>query len=436
MVGVFAALTILAITVDGRIVAWSRNLAQSVADASALAGASSLQELLRAPEFACGQTSDSLIVDQIQLYADLNQPLDTTRGMSVQAYYLGRDDSGALSDLINPETGSRWKAGATGSVPCGPVYGLHVEVYYPQETLMTRLFGIDYATIRVEATATWEETGWCNNYAVYGLDASTATAPVTITGSGLAISGGGIHSSGGLALHGDRETPIRLDPDFPVTIGKGAEAGLAWEGVTPEQGIMPVRAGSTLPPGFFYDLADFQPGGFLWRAADSRGQAHSLSGGFDGSVIALSGDGLYVTDGPVRLDTLPPRSDGSPWQVTIVTEDRITVAPSLAADLAPYAAGVLFYSGSADAEGAIAIVEDTNRLAGLILAPGGTIALDIAGDAVLEGMLLGNRITVHSAGGVIRHQRAYCPPAPGSVALIGAPAGTTQVAQGSAGENR
>jgi len=156
---------IVAVVVDGRIVAWSRHIAQSAADAAALAGAASLNELLRKPQFVCGSTPDDLILDQVLLYAELNQIPDMAWGLNVQAYYLGKGDDGALLDLINPETGSRWKVGSTGAVPCEAVRGLHVEVYYPQETLLTRLFGVENATVRMDASATWEETGGCSDYA-------------------------------------------------------------------------------------------------------------------------------------------------------------------------------------------------------------------------------------------------------------------------------
>ncbi|NPV65878.1 MAG: hypothetical protein HPY64_01890 [Anaerolineae bacterium] len=424
-------LVILLAIVDGRSAAWNRYLAQNAAEASALAGAGSLQELLLTPGFVCDQTSDRLIWERISLYADLNQVLDTTRELNVQAYYLSRDATGALIDLINPETGLPWQVGASGAVPCAALYGLHVEVYYPQDTLMIRLMGLKNTTIRAEAAATWDETAWCGTYVLYGLDTDTTTSPVSIVGSGLTISGG-IHSSGGLTLRGG-ETPIRLDSVFPVTIGAGAEASLVWEGVEPAQGLSPMSGDDILSP-YLYRLQDFQPGGFLWRSAEARGGAHNLPGGIDGDTIALHGNGLYVTDGPIQLDSLPPRSDGSPWRLTLVSSDRIILAPELAADLTPHTAGVLFYSSSADREGAITVAEDADRLAGLILAPAGGVRIDISGEAVLEGAVLGQRVMVNSAGGVIRHQPAYCPPAPEPVALVDAPQHIVRVARVSAGD--
>lgn len=423
-------LVILLAIVDGRIAAWNRYLAQNAAEASALAGAGSLQELLLTPGFVCDQTSDRLIREQISLYANLNQVPETTRGLNVQAYYLSRDATGALIDLVNPETGLPWQVGATGAVPCAALYGLHVEVYYPQDTLMIRLIGLKSTSIRAEAAAIWDETAWCSTYVLYGLDSGMASSPVSIVGSGLTISGG-IHSHGGLTLRGG-ETPIRLDPAFPVTIGAGAEASLVWEGVEPAQGLNPVSRDDALSP-YLYRLQDFQPGGFLWRAAEARGEAHNLPGGIDSSAIAIEGHGLYVTDGPIQLDSLPPRSDGAPWRLTLATSDRIILAPGLAADLAPHTAGVLFFSG-AGAEEAITVAEDANRLAGLILAPAGGVRIDISGEAVLEGAVLGQWLMVNGAGGVIRRQPAYCPPAPGPVALVDAPQQVVRVARVSAGD--
>ncbi len=419
---------ILLAVVDGRIAAWNRYLAQKAAEASALAGAGSLQELLLTPGFVCGQTSDHLIREQISLYADLNQVPETTRGLNVQAYYLSRDATGALIDLANPETGLPWQVGATGAVPCAALYGLRVEVYYPQDTLMIRLIGLKSTSIRAEAAAIWDETAWCSTYALYGLASGTAPSPVSIVGSGLTISGG-IHSNGGLTLRGG-ETPIRLDPAFPVTIG--TETSLVWEGVEPAQDLSPVSGDDALSP-YLYRLQDFQPGGFLWRAAEARGEAHNLPGGIDGSAIAIEGNGLYVTDGPIQLESLPPRSDGAPWRLTLATSDRIILAPGLIADLAPHTAGVLFFSG-ADGEEVITVAENADQLSGLILAPAGGVRIDISGEAVLEGAVLGQRLMVTSAGGIIRRQPAYCPPAPGPVALVDAPQGIVRVARLSAGD--
>lgn len=150
LVGVFAALIML---VDGRIAAWSQHLAQNAADASALAGTRSLLEITQASAFACAEASDSLVMEQIQLFADLNHVPGAASGVNVQGYYLGLLETGDYHILLHPETGQPWKVGATGRIPCEVVRGLHVEVYFPQETLLTRLFAVEHARVVVEANA-------------------------------------------------------------------------------------------------------------------------------------------------------------------------------------------------------------------------------------------------------------------------------------------
>ncbi len=161
--GGITALAILAIagllifliaTVDGRIAAWSQQLAQNVAEAAVLAGTRSLHEIMQSSGFVCAATPDNLIMEQMQLYADLNRASDAVDpGLSIQGYYLTSVMAEDYQFLYSSETGERWKVGTTGSVPCEAIQGLHVEVYYPQETLLTRLFGINHARVVVEAAA-------------------------------------------------------------------------------------------------------------------------------------------------------------------------------------------------------------------------------------------------------------------------------------------
>lgn len=158
---IMGLLIVLIVTVDGRVAAWSQHLAQNAADAAALAGARSLHEITGSAAFSCAEASDTLIMAQIQLYAELSQASDTAAGLNVQAYYLTQAAAGDYHALLHPETGQRWKIGATGSVPCEAVHGLAVEVYYPQETLLTRLFAIEHARVVVEAAAASEhEAPW------------------------------------------------------------------------------------------------------------------------------------------------------------------------------------------------------------------------------------------------------------------------------------
>lgn len=156
VLGVIAGLSLLiavAATIDGRIAAWSQHLAQNAADAAARAGAKSLQELLDHPNFECGVTPDRLVLEQVQLYADLNQIPETAWGLNVQAYYLGQDANSERFRLETLDAVQHWQVGATNVVPCEAISGLHVEVYYPQETLLTQLLAIKHARVTVAATS-------------------------------------------------------------------------------------------------------------------------------------------------------------------------------------------------------------------------------------------------------------------------------------------
>ncbi|GAB4573830.1 MAG: hypothetical protein Kow0077_17450 [Anaerolineae bacterium] len=418
--GTLAILIVLAISVDSRITAWSQHMAQNAADASARAGAASLQELLENAAFACGESSDALVLEQTQLYAALNQVPDTLSGLNMQAYYVTRDADGQYRDLRDPASGQRWQVGATDYVPCEPIRGLHVEVFYPQETLLTRVFSIEHARVRVDAVAVWEgETDWCRNYAIYGLSTEPEPPPVHVEGANLTITDGGVHSNGGLLLRGD-EQPLQLDPAFPIEYRGEDGAGLVMEHVTTPEGgrLEAVQAEQAAPPGAtVYRLADFQPGSVFWHAATLESAAHTQPGGLDATTITANGDGLYVTDGDVDLAGLPPRTDGNPWHLTIVAEGRITLPASVATAIAPYTGGVLFFS-SANRDDAVTVAAEAVRLAGLILAPDGTIDVQLSNGASLRGTLVAQNVALRGTDATLHHDPAFCPPASTPLTLV------------------
>ena len=434
--GVIAALAIVGLlmvliaTVDGRIAAWSQHLAQNAADASALAGTHSLLEIAHSAAFDCEQTSDSLILRQIQLYADLNHVPDATTGLNVQAYYLEQTEAGTYRDLLNPETGQRWKVGSPGTVPCNAAQGLYVEVYYPQETLITRLLTIEHARVVVNATATWQPPGWCETFAVYGLSTDNITPGVSITGADLTVAGGGIHSSGALTVHG-ADGMIVLDADYPVEYATAAEDVLIWEAVEGLTAEGAARIGASqntnATPDSFYRYEDFQPGGFIWEAALAKGAAFYLPEGLDADAIQANGSGLYVTDGPVTLGALPVSAGGEPWRVTIVTPQHVTISAEMGTELLPFTHGVLLYSTSAD-DDAVAISQDANNLTGLVIATNGRISVHLTGDATLQGTLLGKTVAISGTQGAIHRQPALCPPSGLEVALLAGPESVIQSA--------
>jgi hypothetical protein len=419
MIGLLA---MAGLALDGGMLYWNQRRAQNGADAAVIAGVTALAEhtLLDA---GCGATSEDDILDMVYEYAGINEVPDADDG-NVEVFYLVENDSGDRVLLTHPG-GAVWEVGDTGTIPCveGPI-GLQVKASFPQRTFLAGIIGIAETNVTVDASAIVDTSKGCGDFVLLALKNDPSDQNMLkVTGAGIRIEDGGIHSNGGMHLGGGGQG-IYLEPGADVEHAEGAATNINYNKIeggpdpdAPDLGIGaadPIGVGDT-----FYRYADFAPdAGFIWLEVDpsmrhyiNRDLQKSDIQNPDGSFI----NGLFVVNGDVKLNQMD-RSE-YPWRVTIATTGDIQISGGFNA--LPYARGVLFFTESdSTAPGAVKISGDSNIWAGLIAAPNGKIDFSGAKNSDLSGMIIGYEIDLSGSDNRVRHHPNYCPPNPPSVLLI------------------
>lgn len=440
MVGVVA---VVAIALDGGMLYWNQRRAQNAADAAVIAGTSMLVSEMQSSSFLCGITADRPILDQIVLYAGLNDVPNADAAQQVTAYYLTEDEAGNRIDLPNPTTGQPWQVGDTGAVPCAEIVGLHVRVRFPQRTFIAGVMGIPQTRATVDAYAVWDYRNWCTDFAVFGINTDRNKDVLSVIGAGTRITNGGLHSNGGLHLGGGGQS-IYLEPGRPVEFDVNGDSQISYDkiegGPDPDAedlGITQVPS-YPLPDDFFYRFEDFAPNGFIWNETVN---AYGDTPVWNGSGTAYEGqyvfyytgdirtedvknpdgtlrDGLYVVEGSIDLNNLDNLGEGDrPWRATLVAREEIQVSGGI--NQLAFARGVFIYTESDNvSNGAVKLSGSDNSWSGLIVAPNGNVNMSAASNSDLAGMIVANAINLSGSDNSINHRPEYCPPNPPRILLV------------------
>ncbi len=423
MIGIVA---VVAAALDGGMLYWNQRRAQNAADAAVIAGTSALVSQWQSGSFVCGVTSDQPILDQVYLYADLNDVPSASDGTNVEAFYLVEDNNGDHLDLYNPDTGEPWAVGETGAIPCAPIAGLHVKVHYPQQTFMAGIIGVAQTRATVDAYAIWDFRYWCTDFAVFGLNTDRDKDVVSVIGAGTRITNGGLHSNGGIHLGGGGQD-IYLEDGRPVEFDTNGDSQINYDKIeggpdpdAEDKGITQVDS-YPLPDDFFYRFADFAPGGFIWNEVDAS-QRYYFTGNIRTSDVTNPDgtlrNGLYVVEGDIDLNNLDNLGPGDPpWRVTLVARGQIQVSGGI--NQLAFARGVFIYTESDNTSvGAVKLSGSENSWSGLIVAPNGDVNMSAASNSDLAGMIVARRINLSGSNNSINHRPEYCPPNPPRILLI------------------
>ncbi|MBN1964839.1 MAG: Tad domain-containing protein [Anaerolineae bacterium] len=432
MVGIVA---VVAVALDGGMLYWNQRRAQNAADAAVIAGTSALVTESLSDSYICGVTSDQSILDQVHLYAGLNDVPNPAAG-NVEAYYLIEDGEGNRIDMPNPAVNGPWQVGYNGTVPCAELVGLHVRIWYPQQTFISGIIGIEQTRVMVDAYATWDHRNWCTDFAMFSTDTDSNQGNLSSIGAGTTITNGGIHSNGGIHLGGGGQN-IYLEPGRPIEYGDGSDANFDCDKIVGGPDPDAEDCGITgtdpypLPDDFFYRFEDFAPGGFIWEEAGAAGIPRFYFGSGDPDVgvedvrvSATQGsglvDGLYVVEGDVDLQNVDRwfnEADG-PWRVTIVARGEVKISGGMISQV-PAVRGIFIFTLSDDMNnGAVNITGDDNSWMGLIAAPNGFVNIHGANNNDVSGMIIGRQINVSGSDININHRPEFCPPNPPRILLV------------------
>ncbi len=439
-------LAIVGLAIDGAIIFWNQRRAQNGADAAVIAGTTALiDQTLSGTDIVCG-SNEQPILDQIWLYASNNEVPEADVGNNVRAYYLVEDlSTGTRTHLLNG-SGDPWEVGETGTVPCmstgTKLAGLHVQTDFPQQTFVMGVVGLTESNVTTDAYAIWDFDHWCMDFAVYGVDTADNKDVVSVTGAGVSITNGGMHSNGGIHIGGGGQT-ISLEDDRPVEFSASGSSSYQIGcdkiigGPDPDdstegdicKGIMPGVDVYTPPVDeVAYRYEDFAPGGYIWDEVASTERFHVNGDGVpawdtDGDldtndITDTSGnliDGLYVVEGDVKLNKLA--NSDIPWRTTIAARGQVQVSGGI--NQLPLARGVFVYSDSNNTSvGAIKLSGSYNSWAGLIMAPNGDFSTSAASNSDLAGMIIARRIDLSGSDIHINHRPEYCPVTPPKVLLV------------------
>ncbi len=420
-----AMVVVLAITglaLDGGMLYWNHRRAQNAADAAAIAGTSLLVSAMTVEPYICGGTPETAILNAIYRYAEDNDIPDPWSGQTVSAYYLTEID-GRRVDLPNPATMTPWRVGTTGMIPCAEIIGLHVVTTLPQQTFLMGLIGVAETTVTTHAYAIWDYQHWCTDFAVFGINTERNKDVVAVTGAGMSITNGGIHSNGGIHLGGGGQG-ISLEEGRPVEFDTGADSQIAYNQIeggpdpsAADRGIRQVD-NYPLPEDSFYRFEDFAPGGFIWNEVDASRRFYFTGDIRTSDVQNADGtlrDGLYVTEGSIQLNNVS--NSTTPWRATFVARGEVQVSGGIRQ--LPMARGVFIFTLSNNtSQGAVRLSGSYNSWAGLILAPYGDVNMSGARNSDLGGMIMANKIDLSGSDNRINHRPEFCPPNPPRVLLV------------------
>ena len=419
-------LGIVGLALDGGMLYWNQRRAQNGADAAAIAGVTKLAEHVIDETCASGSEQDILAV--VQEYAGVNEIPNADLGENVEAFYLVENSDGDRVPLIYPTSGKPWHVGETGSIPCDqdPV-GLQVTARFPQQTFLAGVIGIAETNVTVDASAIYETNTACSSFVLLSLDDSSDMNVLHLSGSGVNILGGGVHSNGGAHISGGGQE-MYVDENSPIEYGDGAHTNIDSDLEYPTRTIGPAPAVSG---DGFYRYADFAEGGYIYQEVydNDPSMIHIIDGDLEQDMVIKTDnsvkppvdrfiDGLYIVTGDVHLNKVRMRNqDEPPWRVTIAAKGCIQFSGG--GNTLPYARGVLLYSDCDNtAKGAIKMSGSENKWAGLILAPHGDVDISGADNSDLSGMIVAQRIGIRGASNTLQHHPNYCPPEPPKVLLI------------------
>ncbi len=381
------------VLLDGGMLFWSEQQAQHAAEAAAIAGADVLAQLIRSDGFACGITREQLVMDQVLLYAGLNDVPDPSNPENVDVRYVTQDEHGMNTEDL--------RVGDSGVIPCDALVGLHVRLQFPRQTFVTSITRQSASLISAAAYAGWKQQDWCSQYALFAQDFSPGgSATVSLDGSNVRVVGGGVYSNGNLSV----AEGSYLDRDYPVMVLDAAEI----DGV--DSHWVTTTAARPLFGEFFYTYEDFAEDGFLWEMipADQRFVLDHDLRIEDVLVDGRLRDGLYVVEGNVALADLIAVEH--PWQVTIIATGTVQIDGQV--QLVPLVNGVLIYTiaDPAGDESAVVLAGEMNSWAGLVVAPFGRAVVGAGENNMLNGMIAAERVRLTGANTRVYHQPAFCPP--------------------------
>jgi hypothetical protein len=359
----------------------------------------------------------------------VNEVPNADTGENVEAFYLVENNAGDRVVLTNPSSGSPWHVGETGAIPCdkNPV-GLQVKASFPQQTFLAGVIGIAETNVTVDASAIFETNTACNSYVLLALDDEDDMNVLHLSGAGVEIYGGGVHSNGGAHISGGGQS-MYVDENSPIEYCEGCtKTNIDKDLYVPTRTIggAPQVSGDG-----FYTYADFTPGGYIYEETyeTDPSKVHIINGDLEYDDVTYTDnsvkppvdrfiDGLYVVSGDVHLNKVRMRNqDEPPWRVTIAAQGCIQFSGG--GNTLPYARGVLLYTDCDNtAKGAVKMSGSDNHWAGLILAPHGDVDISGADNSDLSGMIVAQRIGIRGANNVLQHHPNYCPPEPPKVLLI------------------
>jgi hypothetical protein len=434
MIGLLAT---VGLALDGGMVYWNQRRAQNGADAAAISGTTALVNQVLAKNYNCAASTEEPILDLVEQYTQNNEVPEGED--NVQAFYLVEDYATKRRfDLINPTTGRPWAVGTTGRIPCSTeiganndLAGIHVKATFPQDTFLAGVIGIAETQVTVDAYAIYEHRTWCTDFAVYALQTACNQNAIHISGASDSVTGGGIHSNSGLHLGGGGQG-ITLEAGRPVEYQAGCGTAINTGNITggpnpsaPDLGIAGTEP-TTLPDDFFYEFEDFAPGGFI--AAEIPASMYHYfpastypNGIGNNEVTNTDGtlrDGLYVVEsGDVKLNNLSQSANAAPWRATIVARGQVKISGGI--NQMPVARGIFVFTESSNMNpGAVDLSGSSNRWAGMLAAPNGSVSMSGARNSDLAGMIIGQTVDMTGSDNSIHHRPEFCPMNPPRVLLV------------------